>query len=112
MNNQDFRTAPERAVPLEAEHLLRVSGPARLRAVRGHLWLTVDGQTDDHVLVPGDQFVLGADAGALVQAIFAPACVVVAEAAAQAWPERIERALRGATRRLALHRLWPATRRP
>ena len=36
----------------------------------------------------------------LVQALFAPACVVVAEEAAPAWPQRARQALRVATQRL------------
>jgi hypothetical protein len=101
MKNQNVRTAPGRAASLHTEELMRVRGPARLRVLRGHLWLTVDGQTDDHMLASGDRFVLGRGAGALVQALFAPACAVVVEEAAPAWPGRAGQALRLVAQRLA-----------
>ena len=88
MTNPDFRAAPERELRLQTEELLRVVGPARLRVVRGQMWVTVDGRVDDYVLAAGDLFLIDRGTRALAQAIFAPACALVADEAAPAWPQR------------------------
>ncbi|MET0540632.1 MAG: DUF2917 domain-containing protein [Variovorax sp.] len=101
MKDEFDKAAAERTVMLAKEELLRVAAPARLRVVRGQVWLTVDGQPHDHMLEPGDQFVLERGTRALAQAIFGPACAVVADEVPAAWPKRARHALRTATHRLA-----------
>ena len=101
MKNQDFIAGPERALMLETEGLVRVHGPAWLRVMRGRLWLTVDGQSHDHMLDAGDEFMVGRGDRALAQAIFAPAYAVVADEAVPVRPQRGRQALRFAVHRLA-----------
>lgn len=99
MNAPPIDTATERIVTLRAEQVARVNGAARLHIARGLLWLTVDGQPDDHWLGAGEHFTLGRGARAWVQAMRAPASVVVAEA--PSWPQRAAGALQAATQCLA-----------
>lgn len=49
----------------------------RVRVACGSVWLTVDGEPDDHVLSRGDEWVLPAGKRALVQALDAPARVLL-----------------------------------
>jgi hypothetical protein len=100
MNAYPIETANERTLSLQAEQVARMRGAARLRVTRGLLWLTLDGQLDDHMLLPGDRFTLGRGARALLQALGAETGVVVSEAAPP-WPQRAARALQIATRRFA-----------
>lgn len=90
----------ERIVLLQTEEVVRVGGSARLRVAHGTVWLTIDGKPDDHMLRPGDRFTLERGDRALLQALRAPASVVVAEAA-PSWAGRVARSLQVATLRLA-----------
>ena len=49
--------------------------PLRLRALRGTLWVTVDGLPDDFVLQPGECRVFPAGARLLVTAMDGSACL-------------------------------------
>ena len=98
MKVDSMETATERAMRLPTNGLARVHGFARLRVLRGMLWLTIDGEPDDHMLMPGDRFTLDRGANALVQALSAPASLVIAEAA-PSWPRRAGAVLRAATQR-------------
>lgn len=64
---------------LPADAMTRLRGSATLRVVRGMLWLTVDGEPDDHVLSRGDRFTLRRGHKALVQALSARVSVEVVE---------------------------------
>jgi hypothetical protein len=76
----------------------------RVRVACGSVWLTVDGEPDDHVLSRGDEWVLRAGKRALVQALDAPARVLLQSpspahpSAAAAWAAVLD-ALRGAWQR-------------
>ena len=57
------------ALPRHA--VLRIEQPlhARLRAERGSLWITIDGEPDDIALDPGDSFEFDRAAAATVSAL-------------------------------------------
>ncbi|MDH4059569.1 MAG: DUF2917 domain-containing protein [Aquincola sp.] len=56
---------------------LRSRGRERVRVTCGRVWLTVEGDLDDHVLARGQSLPLPRGARVLVQALDAPARLVV-----------------------------------
>lgn len=86
---------------LATDGLTRVDGHARLRVTHGLLWLTVDNQLDDHMLVAGDRYTLRRGEHALVQAMKAPAGVEVVEPAPATWRQWATALIRAAEQRLA-----------
>ena len=60
---------------------LRGQPGRRLRVTCGSVWLTIDGRIDDHILRRGDTIELAQPAHVLVQALDAPARLVVHDAA-------------------------------
>jgi hypothetical protein len=85
---------------LPTDRFARLDGAACLRVTQGLLWLTIDGEPDDRLLSAGDRIALPADAQALVQALNAPARLVVERA--DPWWQPIAESLRAATRPAAL----------
>lgn len=63
-------------------------GPLHVTVRRGTMWLTVDGDPDDHVLERGQHLDVPAGGHALVQALGHPACVTVESAATAHWWQR------------------------
>jgi Protein of unknown function (DUF2917) len=98
MNARLIDIATECIVSLQAEEMARIHGAARLHIARGLLWLTIDGDPDDHVLRAGEGFTLGRGAHGLMQALNAPANVVIVEAQ-PSWPQRASAALQAASQR-------------
>ena len=94
-----FNSAGERFVTLHTGQIRQLRGAARLRVTRGTVWLTVNGQTDDHILLPGDRFTLANGRDALAQALSGRACFVVAEHA-PSWTQRSIATLRAASQRV------------
>jgi len=92
MNDEMIDAACERTVSLRCGELARLNGAARLRVTGGTLWLTLDGELEDHFLHPGDRFTLDRSAKALLQAIDAPAGIAIADAA-PSWPRLAARVL-------------------
>jgi quercetin dioxygenase-like cupin family protein len=82
------------------DHFARVHGAARLRVMRGTLWLTIDGEPDDRVLEAGACVALPRGSRALAQALdgAAMARLDVPHPAA-AWWQPLVRAWQAATRR-------------
>ena len=60
---------------------LRGQPGRRVRVTCGSVWLTIDGRIDDHILRRGDTIELPQRASVLVQALDAPARLVVHDAA-------------------------------
>lgn len=85
---------------LPTDRLARLDGAACLRVTQGTLWLTIDGETDDRVLTPGDHLALPVRALALVQALGAPARLTVERA--DPWWQSWATAWKAAKRRWAL----------
>lgn len=54
---------------LPAQAIAQLRGGIRLRVLRGLLWLTVDGEPEDHMLERGDHFTLPRGSKALAQAL-------------------------------------------
>ena len=86
---------------LPAASISRINGRARLRVTRGLVWLTVDGQLDDHLLSAGEGFTLERGDHALLQALDATAGVEIIEPAPASWTQWFAALLRGVERRLA-----------
>ncbi|MES2717582.1 MAG: DUF2917 domain-containing protein [Pseudomonadota bacterium] len=80
-------------VPLR---LQRARG-TRVRSLAGTLWVTIDGEQDDHVLARGESLVIDSDAPVLVSPLSGTATVGLCDQ-----PQPAERPLA----RL-LHALWP-----
>lgn len=86
-----------RPLNLERNAFARLDGAAGLRVTQGTLWLTIDGDPDDHVLAAGDRLALPPAAHALVQALDAPARLTVERSdawwqpLADAWHETVRR---------------------
>jgi hypothetical protein len=72
-----FELQPHQSARLQPgrERTLRVRG--------GHVWLTVEGEREDRILVSGESIVLGADADVVVSAMGGPASMHASEAAAK-----------------------------
>lgn len=70
-------------MPLARHHpqRLRASAGARLRAVRGTTWVTIDFDRRDLVLDPGDEYVLESDAPLMLSALGGEALLKVSEPA-------------------------------
>jgi hypothetical protein len=90
----------ELTLDLFPDRFARLDGAACLRVRQGTLWLTIDGQTDDHLLAAGDRLALAPKAHALVQALGTPARLSVERA--DRWWQPLADAWQGATRRGAL----------
>jgi hypothetical protein len=89
-------TVMDRTLGFEPDHrFARVHGPAQLCVTHGTLWLTVDGEPDDHVLARGECATLAPGAHALVQALDLPARARVATPAVR-WAARLRHAWRTA----------------
>lgn len=86
---------------LPAGRISRLNGRARLHVTRGLIWLTVDGQLDDHLLGVGERFTLHRGDHAMLQALDATAGLEIVEPAPAGWPRRLLAMLRGVERRLA-----------
>jgi len=87
MDTRLIDTATECIVSLQAEELARIDGAARLHIARGLLWLTIDGDPDDHMLRAGQSVTLGRGQRGLLQALDAPANVVIVDAQ-PSWTQR------------------------
>ena len=90
----------KRTLALDTDHFATLRGAARLHVSRGTLWLTIDGEPDDHVLGAGDDFVLPPTARALVQALDAPALARL-DPVGPAWWRGVANATRAAWARPA-----------
>lgn len=86
---------------LPAARISRLNGPARLRVTRGLVWLTVDGQLDDHLLSAGERFSLQRGDRAMLQALDATAGVEIVEPAPASWLQWVAARVRSVERRLA-----------
>jgi hypothetical protein len=82
---------------LSTDRFAHLDGTACLRVTQGTLWLTIDGEPDDHVLAAGDRLALPAHSHALVQALDVPARLTVERA--DAWWQPLSDAWQAATRR-------------
>lgn len=98
-NLQDPRE--RRLMSLRIEEVQRLRGPARLRVARGLVWLTVDGDPDDHMLQPGDRFELGRGDEALVQALRSTARVEIVRRTTHPWWDAAAQMFSALQRRLA-----------
>lgn len=87
-------------VPLTSPVPLRLQSArgTRVRSLAGTLWVTVDGEREDHVLARGESWVVDTDAPVLVSPLRGTATVGLCD---QPQPEA-----RPLTR--LLHLLWPA----
>ena len=90
----------ELTLDLFPDRFARLDGAACLRVSQGTLWLTIEGQTDDHVLAAGDRLALPPKSRALVQALDTPARLSVDRA--DPWWQPLAEAWQAATRRGAL----------
>lgn len=97
----DTSSSTCRMLWLPAGRISRVNGRARLRVTRGLVWLTVDGQLDDHLLSAGQRFTLRRGDRAMLQALDATAGVEIVERARAPWQQWVMAMLRGVERRLA-----------
>lgn len=70
---------------LPAQAIARLHGGIRLRVLRGLLWLTVDGEPEDHMLERGADFTLPRGRKALVQALDAQVSLQFVEDAPGTW---------------------------
>lgn len=70
---------------LPAQAIARLHGGIRLRVLHGLLWLTVDGEPEDHMLERGADFSLPCGRKALVQALDAQASLQFVEDAPATW---------------------------
>ncbi len=91
-------------VPLTTPVPLRLESArgTRVRSLAGTLWITVDGDTSDHVLERGDSWVVDSDATVLVAPLQGTATVGLSDQSGPA-PRK---PLRPVGR--LLHGLWPA----
>jgi quercetin dioxygenase-like cupin family protein len=89
-----------KTLALATDHFARLHGAARLRVTQGRLWVTIDGEPDDHLLEAGDAFALPAHARVLAQALDAPARLCIERS--PAWWQPLADAWQAATRRGAL----------
>lgn len=76
---------------LERHRFASLRGARRLHVTQGTLWITIDHDRDDHVLVRGQSIDLPARAHALVEALDAPARACVDQSGR--WWQRLARAL-------------------
>jgi len=85
-----MNSSSRQRLDLDRQAFAQLSGRTqqRLRVLCGRIWLTVDGEPDDHILERGDEIVLAPGAQALIEALDAPAQVLVHKA-----PSRVERGL-------------------
>jgi hypothetical protein len=68
----DLRTesrTESRTIRLTGHQLIHLRAPLQLRAEHGLLWITVDGEGEDHLLAPGDCRRFGRKAGVVVYAL-------------------------------------------
>ncbi|HSW26581.1 MAG TPA: DUF2917 domain-containing protein [Burkholderiaceae bacterium] len=79
MNIQLISSNTGGVLSLPAQAIARLHGGVRLRVLRGLLWLTVDGEPDDHMLERGADFTLPRGRKALVQALDAQASLQLFE---------------------------------
>ncbi len=97
----DTHDSVRRMLWLPAARISRLNGHARLRVTRGLVWLTIDGQLDDHLLAAGDRFVLQRGDHAMLQALDATAGVEIVEPGPASWLQWIAALVRDLGRRLA-----------
>ena len=83
---------------LDRDHAAMLRGATRVHVTHGSLWLTVDGEPDDHIIESGHEVALPPGARVLVQALQAPARAVVLRPAS--WLERAGLALQRLTHRV------------
>jgi Protein of unknown function (DUF2917) len=74
-------TLPLTPMPLEANGLahLQPRGAACVQVRVGTVWLTIDGESDDHVLEPGQALALAPGQHAIAQALGGAASLVLRE---------------------------------
>lgn len=86
-------------VPLTTPVPLRLhtARGTRVRSLAGTLWVTVDGERDDHVLARGESWVIDSDAPVLVSPLNGTATVGLCDQPAPE-PRPLQR---------LLHALWP-----
>jgi Protein of unknown function (DUF2917) len=86
---------------LPTQAIARLRGGMRLRVLRGLLWLTVDGEPEDHMLERGADFTLPRGRRALVQALDAQASLQFVEVPHTSWHGSAAALLAQARERLA-----------
>jgi len=80
MQEEAAMTAPlDMPVHLKARELLPIEDGAGLevKSLRGDLWITQTGDPEDHIIEPGQSFVLDQPGLTLVTALSGPAVLVV-----------------------------------
>ena len=77
---------------LDGNAFAPLRGQAQVCVTQGTLWLTVDGQTDDVLLDPGECVTLQPGSRALLQALKAPARACITRR--DGWRERLQQAWR------------------
>jgi quercetin dioxygenase-like cupin family protein len=85
---------------LATDDFTRLHGAARLHVTQGLLWVTIDGEPDDHLLHAGDALALPTHTRALAQALDAPARLTIETRSP--WWQALAEAWHAATRREAL----------
>lgn len=100
MDTRQIDTATECIVSLKPEEMARIEGAARLHIARGLLWLTIDGDLDDHMLRAGQSITLARGQLGLLQALGAPANVVIVDAE-PSWSQRAAAMWQAVTQRAA-----------
>lgn len=100
MNTNAMNPPAQRFVSLHTDQVRRLRGAARLLVTHGTVWLTLTGQTADHLLLPGDRFTIERGSDALVESMSGLACIVVTEDVSS-WTHRVAATLRAASRRFA-----------
>jgi Protein of unknown function (DUF2917) len=84
---------------LDGNRFATLRGATQVHVTHGSLWLTVDGEPDDHIIEGGHGVSLPPGARVLVQALHAPVRAVVLRPAG--WRERARVALQGLAHRAA-----------
>jgi Protein of unknown function (DUF2917) len=78
--NSSSQHSLSRRLDLDRDAFADLPGNTRVRVLCGMVWLTIDGEPDDHLLRRGEELALPAGSKALVQALDAPAQVIVRSA--------------------------------
>jgi Protein of unknown function (DUF2917) len=78
---------------LDGDRFATLRGATHVHVTHGSLWLTVDGEPDDHIIECGQGVALPPGVRVLVQALRAPVRAVVLRPAG--WRERARVALQG-----------------
>lgn len=87
-------TTLHRLRPHQALSLHRPRGVC-VRAERGNLWVTVDGEPADIQLRPGDSCIFDSQATVVIGAVGGSAVVSTTRQGPPSWPQRLQSALAG-----------------